>query len=170
MKNYFKNLLVISTFFLTLLITSCNKDEDNGASYSFKDQNLQGLIEGIAFDFKDGTASEGFEEGELFIKLINETEPSEEACEAFGTEKVNVIFSIPNQVGIYELSFSFSGSSNQTVSLVDNESDEIPLTVVATLGAVEILSISENQITGRMDARADGSSFVNGNFTADFCQ
>jgi hypothetical protein len=41
---------------------------------------------------------------------------------------------------------------------------------LASTGAVEILSISETQVSGRIDARIDDESFVNGNFTVNICK
>ena len=57
MKRTAKLILYTSALLTTLFITSCGKDDDeSGPSYEFIDQNLQGTIDGQAFDFGEGEA------------------------------------------------------------------------------------------------------------------
>ncbi|MEQ9404929.1 MAG: hypothetical protein RIM99_15160 [Cyclobacteriaceae bacterium] len=154
---------------LSLLFTiSCSSDDEQAeAAYDFIDQNAQGSIEGNDFNFGSGKISDSNAENELFIKLYDDSETFTDPCDALGLgEFVNVFFSIPKEVGLYELTASFSiDEEGQTVTLFNPATF---LNIVASDGAVEILTITAEQITGRIDARLD-NDFVNGNFTAIFC-
>ena len=78
-------------------------------------------------------------------------------------------FSVPNEVGIYKLKLNlncFTCADNFTVTLFEKDGS---MNFIATDGAVEILTISDTQVSGRIDARYDGNTFVNGNFTVSIC-
>lgn len=77
-----------------------------------------------------------------------------------------MFFTVPNEVGLYKLSFDLGSFSGQTVTLFDQQT---VLNTIATTGAIEILTITDTEVTGRVDARADKDNFVNGNFTVSFC-
>ena len=66
------------------------------------------------------------------------------------------------------LKFDFNDlEGSRTVTLFD---DEEVMNVIATEGAVEITSVTDTHVTGRIDARADEDNFINGNFTVPLCQ
>jgi hypothetical protein len=92
----------------------------------------------------------------------------EAPCEIFGFgEGDMVFFTVPNAVGLYKLKFSFSGGTdNQTATLFDTEET---LNVIATEGAIEILTITTAEVTGRLDVRSDANNYINGNFTVTLC-
>lgn len=168
MKNLLSFLLKICCLCIILLISSCGKD-DSGPSYNFLNQNLQGTIDGISFNSKGGIVSEGFEEGDFSIRIYDSEEDGN-VCDIFSSENVSIIFSITAEVGLYELSFDLNSFSGQTVTLLNpNGEGGIPQNNIATFGAVEILTITETELTGRMDARMDAENAVNGNFTVEFC-
>lgn len=168
MKNLLNSILLIVSLCSIILFSSCG-DDDSGPSYSFIDQNLQGVIDGISFTSQGGNFEEGFEEGKFSVSIYDISEEGD-ICDVFGTESVFVLFSIPEEVGLYELSFDLSSFSGQTVTLVNpNGANGIPQNNIASTGAVEILTVSDTEITGRMDARFDGDNNVNGNFTLIFC-
>ena len=145
---------------------SCG-DDDAGPNYEFKDQILQGKIEGKTYQFKDGYFEESFfEEDKFSIQMYDVNEP-DDACDVFSSDFVQVFFSIPKEVGLYKLKFNLSTFTGQTATLYDPDES---LNVIATEGAIEILTISETEITGRMDARADNRNFVNGDFSVISCQ
>lgn len=147
------------------IFISC-KNEDPEAKYNFKDQNLQGKVDGESYEFGDGHFEESqFESDKYSIDLYDASE-SEDACNLFFSEHVSVFFSIPKEVGVYKLFFNLSNFTGQTVTLYNPDGSQ---NNIATEGAVEILTVSDTQITGRMDARMDSDNNVNGNFTVDIC-
>ena len=152
-------LLILLSF---VLITSCGDDEDNGPKYEFKNQSLQGQIEGETWVFSSGIAEVSFfEETDLSFELSSET--FEDPCAEFILDGQKLLFDIPAVVGVYELSFSENG---HTVTLYNPDTN---LNSIAVSGAVEILTITETEVTGRIDARADSETFANGNFTVPYC-
>ncbi len=169
MKYQLKSILLLVTLSSTLIISSCGSDDDSGPSYEFIDQNLQGTIDGISFNSKGGFFDEGFEEGTIRMSIYDISEEGD-VCDIFGSESVFILFTIPETVGLYELSFDLSSFDGQTVTLVNpNGEGGIPQNNIASTGAVEILTVSETEVTGRMDARLDGDNSVNGNFSVIFC-
>jgi hypothetical protein len=147
----------------SLIGFSCKDDEDAKPKYEFKDQDLSGKIENVAWTYEEGTADANG--NTLSIDLfLDQVDP---VCELFGFPEGNqVFFTVPNQVGVYELKFDFSGSDNQTVTLFVPE--EV-LNIICSKGAIEILSISDTEVTGRIDARSDENNYINGNFTVVIC-
>ena len=151
---------------LCLLLASCSSDKEAPA-YSFTDQNLAGMIEGVDWSYGDGYADitgEG-ETAKLHVTLVL---PSEgEGCDILA-EGDRVFFSFPKYEGLHILKVDFDNiEASRTVTLFDSEET---MNVVATQGAVEITSISETEVKGRIDARAYDDNFVNGNFTVPLCQ
>ena len=161
MKKFSKIILLS----IALLSFACS-DDDEGPAYDFKDQTLQGLINSKSWAFVDGSAEiSAFDESKLSIELG--AVELEDPCDIFGFSGLRVFFSIDNEVGLKELNFSFE-EEGQTVTLFDPEGT---LNIIATAGAVEILSISSTEVSGRIDARSEGSDDgVNGNFTVSFCE
>lgn len=161
MTVFQKNIFPVLTLCLVIL-TSCG-DDDSGPAYSFDDQDLQGEIQGQDWVYLDGEAEESFFfDDQMSIELIQEE--IEQACGLFYSLESSVFFSVPYEEGLFEL--NLSGTTSQTVTLyVPDET----LNIIATGGAVEILSISETEISGRIDARYDEDNFINGNFTIPFC-
>lgn len=169
MNNQLKSILLTLGLFSVLFISSCGSDDESGPSYAFIDQNLQGIIDGISFESKGGYFDEGFESGTFSIRIYDTSEEGN-VCDIFGSEFVSILFSIPDEVGLYELSFNLESFSGQTVTLLNpNGEGGVPQNNIASIGAVEILTISETELTGRMDATLDAENTVNGNFTIIFC-
>ena len=171
MKRTAKLILCASALLTTLFITSCGKDDDeSGPSYEFIDQNLQGTIDGQAFDFGEGEAelTTNFDEEQvLALDLFDSNEEITDICEFFGFgDQVSVFFSITPEVGLYPLSINAKSFTGLTVTLFNPDG---AVNNISTEGAVEILSISDTQVRGRIDARFDSENNVNGNFTATFC-
>jgi hypothetical protein len=171
MKQLFSILIMAGV----IMFNSCSKDEDdndndkNQNSYEFKDQNLQGKIGGEAWNFKNGTAEVSyFDSSEIDIDLYQDT--SSNICNTYITDGDKIFLSVPHKVGVHELSIDFSSGNSQTVTLYDRENT---MNYIASQGAVEILTIdtsSSMTLTGRMDARVDDDTYVNGNFTVSFCK
>jgi hypothetical protein len=157
MKRYY------SLFVLTVALglTACGGDDDNSPSYKFKDQNAQGKINNTAFAYADGFADVDDEEINVTLTL----EQSGDICSNM-PEGNTVFFTVDNELKVSKLYFNLGTFEGQTVTLFQ---DEGTLNVIATKGAVEILSVTETEVTGRLDARADSDSFINGNFTVQRC-
>lgn len=153
-------------FSSTALLMSCSDDDEKGPSYSFKNQDLQGKIEGGSWTYADGyvetTTLEGVESLSVNLMLTQ----VDGACETFSVEGDQVLFTVPNEVGVYKLNFDLGSFSGQVVNLFDTETT---LNTFATKGAIEILTVTDTEVTGRIDARADKDNYVNGNFTVSFC-
>ena len=151
---------------LCLLLASCSSEEEAPA-YNFTDQELAGMIEGKDWSYGDGYADitgEG-ETSKLHVTLVL---PSDgEGCDILA-DGDRVMFSFPKYAGLHILKMDFDDIENsRTVTLFD---DEETLNVIATQGAVEITSITDTEVKGRIDARAYDDNFVNGNFTVPLCQ
>ena len=148
---------------------SCSKSDDSGdsssPSFSFSNQNAQGKIEGVAFNVEAARANASTfgNDSTFLIELYGDTATEPCLINGFGMDMV--FMHLPMEVGLYELSFSTTGTS-RTVTLYDTESST---NVISTDGAVEILEITDNVIKGRIDARYDGDNNVNGNFEARRC-
>ena len=149
-----------------MAMVACGEDEENGPSFEFINQNLQGSINGETWNFESGDAGEStFDEGQLFVTLYGTM--VEDPCEAFGVVGNSVFFSIPNEIGVHELHLNFEEGSGQTATLFD---DSETLNIIATEGAIELISNTNGTLTGRMDARGNDNSAVNGNFSVPICQ
>lgn len=161
-----KSILKFQIALVLTLLLACSDDDEKKSSYAFKDQDLAGEIEGDSWTYEDGFVEEGTFDGEEILDINLFLAQEDPACETFQREGDEVFFFVPNAVGLYKLSFDLNAFDGQTVTLLD---DEETLNVIATEGAIEILTITETEVTGRIDARADGQNFVNGNFTVSFC-
>ena len=152
MKTSIRLILISFSLCSILVITSCGGDDDSGPSYDFIDQNLQGTIDGLSFTFGEGTVEETTIEGEQMISfdLYHASEEFTDVCDFFGFgDEVSVFFFAPAEVGIYELSLDLSTFSGQTVTLFNPDG---AVNNIASIGAVEILTITDTEVTGRMDA------------------
>ncbi len=172
MKHFYISFNVLCTICLLGLLglTSCNDDNDDGSTgHSFLDQNMSGMIDGISFNFKAGSADIEMEENTMdldFFDVNEENDGSDDFCGFFGFgENVKVFFFIKNEVGLYNLELN-TDLTGQTVTLFNPDGAQ---NFISADGAVEILSISETEVKGRIDAKFDKENFVNGNFTLSVC-
>lgn len=152
-------------FGLSAIILSCGDDEK--PSYSFKHQDLSGKIGNVAWQYGDGYAEiYGMENNsqlqvDLFIELDGE------GCNVL-PEGDEVLFTVPNKIGVYKLKADLNDLENgHFVNLFEEKNT---MNHLAARGAIEILSITESKVTGRIDATFDDESFINGNFTVGICQ
>lgn len=101
----------------------------------------------------------------LHVTLVLPSE--DEGCDIM-PDGDRVFFTLPSNTGVHLLKFDFNDlEGSRTVTLFD---DEEVMNVIATEGAVEITSVTDTHVTGRIDARADEDNFINGNFTVPLCQ
>ncbi|SKC55365.1 hypothetical protein [Ohtaekwangia koreensis] len=160
-----KNFLFLSM--LSIAAFSCKEDVEDPA-YNFKEQNLTGKIDNTDWAYQTGYASQdgSNSEGTIYITLVQGH--TGEGCSTW-PEGDHVFFTLPNATGLYKLKFDFNNwdaEDNQIVTLFDQESTTNNF---ATEGAVEITEITSTQISGRIDARSEDDTFVNGNFTVTIC-
>jgi hypothetical protein len=149
------------------ILLSCN-DEVEKPSHNFKNQNLSGKIGNTSWTFNDGYADVyGIDEdSQVSFDLFQEAEEGE-GCSALSKGN-EVLFTLPNKVGLYLLNFELNDFESSIVVNLFEEDGYV--NHLASTGAVEITSISETQVSGRIDAKIDDKSFVNGNFTVNICK
>lgn len=165
MKKRFVYLTLL--FIAVSVLFSCSKDDDTERGYKFKDQIMQGEIEGDNWVFASGTAEiDYWDEDQLSLMFY--AEASDDPCNEFLSGN-KVMCTIPNAVGLYKLNFNFSGDNIQTVTLFHEAS---VMNTVASEGAIEIMLIDLQNgiIEGRIDAYGDKNDFVNGNFSLSYCE
>ena len=152
--------------FSLAILFSC-KDEEEKPTHTFKNQNLSGKIGNTSWTLNDGYADVyGIDEqSQVSVDLFMEAEEGE-GCSALAKGN-EVLFTLPNKVGLYLLKFELNDFENSVVVNLFEEDGYI--NNLASTGAVEITAISDTQVSGRIDARIDEESFVNGNFTVDIC-
>lgn len=165
-----KPLSLLAILFCVFLF-SCDNDDASDTlgvenSYSFNDVSLQGKIDGKDWSLIDGYARKNpFDSSQFSLELLEET--VEDDCPVLsGSNLPRVFFSIPANVGLYELRLSSGGERSQTLTLFEPSQT---LNTIASQGAIEILTVADSQITGRIDARFDENNFINGNFLVTVC-
>lgn len=171
LKQWTFGLFVCLAMFSTLTFVSCSSDDDeeedpqNECLADFSAGAATGLFMGDPFTVVTGTATENFADATEFrITLYGETVMGD-ACDGFNFEKPDstIIFTVPMEIGVYDILFSNSVTFNDA-SVVNEVTAE-----VSTCGAIEILSISETEVTGRIDAKRNTDSELNGTFTLERC-
>jgi len=159
-----KRIIPFSLFLLVIpfLFLTCNLTEEGGGG-DFIDQTLQGTIAGSSWTFAAGVAEiSPFDETELAFDLYH-IEAAGTPCDfgAFSATQIVILFSVPNEVGLYNLGL------DQSVTIYDGTTNYI-----VTTGKLEILTIDTTtnmQVTGRLVAEYDSSYTVNGNFSVTYC-
>ncbi|MDA0196784.1 MAG: hypothetical protein O2887_17150 [Bacteroidetes bacterium] len=151
----------------TILLMPCGDDGSKSPKIDFKNQSLQGVVNKTPWQFVTGTAEiSPFDAGKLSIDMTAEavTDP----CNTFFFEGLRVFFSVTNEVGLYEFALDFNNpDASQTITLYDPDGS---LNTIITEGALEILTITSTEVTGRIDGRYDDDNYVNGDFTVPFCE
>ncbi len=152
------------------MLFACSKDDSSSDTYTatFKSQPAQGKIKGAPFQYIAGKFEQDyFDETDYLIELYDKSDFDTVGlggmCSVvfYGT-KLGVDFNIPKKEGRYEL------SDEQYVTFITGEMNvALPR---ATKGAIEILKISDTQIVGKVDAYLSDETYVNGEFTVEFCK
>jgi len=152
-----KNILLASV--LGSLLAACG---GGGSPPEFIDQTAQGEIDGVPWVIGDGFASVD-SDGSMSIDLV--LPQTETGCDIFVASGDEVIFSVPTaDPALYQLEASLTG---QTVTLF---ADATVNNFIATSGQIEIQTVTETTVTGRIAAEFDSSTYVNGNFEIPRCQ
>lgn len=160
--------IFLFTILIGFTVVSCKKDDPDPASYSFIDQNAQGKIGNENWEVQNGFADAEPSDNTLRLTMVQTT--GVDGCSIM-PDGNQVFFYVPKAIGVYKLNFdinNWESEENQTVTLYR---DSDGMNFIASKGAIEILSISDNLVTGRMDARAESEddTFVNGNFSLTIC-
>jgi hypothetical protein len=165
MKTHMQNILSVAVI---VFFISCNSSDDavSVEVEGFKDQNLQGSIDGISWQAASGRAkTNSFSGDKYWINIIDKT--LADPCSEFNFEGDRVFFSVPMEVGLYPIEISSNADDRQTVTLFKSSES---LNIIATVGAVEVLTLTDDFMTGRIDAVGGLGSFVNGNFSVPICK
>ncbi|MGB0404506.1 MAG: hypothetical protein ACPGEG_10450 [Salibacteraceae bacterium] len=165
-------------FSLALVVfASCKKDDDSEDStsepkYEFKNQVLQGQIEGEPWVFASGKFKlDTFfvSEGEYKVELYPITDSN--MCDYFfNADTDRVILTVPLVIGINELNIDLSGNTDsETITLLDNETFT---NVISHIGAYEVVRIdtAAGEMELKIDAQYDDQNFINGNCTISYCR
>lgn len=153
---------------LMFSIFSCSSDDDNPQNTctpEFASGTATGMFMGSIFTFVEGTASENFADSTEFRFTLYGEEVMGDACDGFNFDKpdLSIIFSVPKEVGVYNLGSEYTVTFNDA-SVVNQVNAD-----AAICGAVEIISVSNTEIMGRLDADANEASMLNGVFTVERC-
>lgn len=162
MKRIFRITLFHSLLAISLFSFLACADDDPSPTCKFKDQNVQGEINGETFVLEKGFANIYNDELSIQLYTIGEIAGNEVCYSIFFGTKVNASFRVPNKVGLYEIS-----PDNQPVRFYDPAES---LNIKATQGFVEILTITSTQVTGKIVAGTGKNSCINGNFSITFCE
>jgi len=167
--------MLCAALFSTLTFTACSDDnddpdpeEENNCEPEFATAVATGSFMGSAFTIVEGTADEDpFEADKYRYNLYGEAVTGD-PCDGFNFDKpkLSIIFSVPKEVGVYNLGVAAGNSVTFNDATVVNE----VTADVAVCGAVEIISVSATEISGRVDAFANSNSDLNGVFTVQLCQ
>ena len=122
----------------------------------------RGEIGGVPRTFAFGMATAEGASDLSFYLLTGAAMPT---CDA-GLEGDSVSFSLPNQVGTYELFSNDEFFGGLLVNLFEQATFSNNLT---DDGAIEIVTITATEVAGRIVANFDDETYVNGNFTAVIC-
>lgn len=146
---------------LTASLVSCKDDDDDDKpSYSFKDQEAQGKIGNESWTYTDGYAT-----NDQFFVINLTLDEGETGCGISDPKKDRVSFIAEFETKVYQLG---TGSTVYTVTLTDAEN--LQDQHISIEGAIEITSVTDTHVSGKLDARFDEENFINGNFTVPICK
>lgn len=178
-----RNKLLLTLLCSSILLFSCKKDEDDDSTNSnytpsYLNQNLQGKIDGGAWELSAGNVNSGesFSDSTKISHFFTASDTSDsDSCLTSYYGSTKILFSIEDanellSVGSHKLKLEFNSTNNKTVTFYTFK-DGTSYNWVATKGAYEILSVDTAQglVTGRMDVEYDKNNYVNGNFTMKYC-
>ncbi|MBV6645047.1 MAG: hypothetical protein KI790_06345 [Cyclobacteriaceae bacterium] len=151
---------------MVAIVVSCS-DDDVAKDSEFIDQVAQGKIKGA--DFEAGTysrAEEADNQTNLYFSIRDKGAVYDNPCGFHGFDGSGEIrFTVPNQTGLYKL--GAESDENRKVSLYHSGSNS---TTSVSSGSIQITSISEQTISGKIAVTLDEDNTINGNFNAAFCK
>jgi hypothetical protein len=153
------------------MFAACKKDENVTINSpqspnieEIKTGVLDGVFNGNAWTFMSGRVKKDqFRPGRFVLDLWESTEA--EPCKIFfPTSQRNLITSIPDTAGSFEL----GNETNVTFSSYSSANGSENL--VATEGMIVIDEVTADSVKGKLLARFDGSNIVNGSFSLTMCK
>lgn len=151
---------------LTILIPfaeSCKKKDKEATipPHNFLNQNMQGKLDGKPWTFVSGSKASLMGTNILFF--TDTVSKYYDTCTfgGYGVHRLDLTTAAAIEPKLYAIgSGGFYGKfrvANTTVEYKD------------ATGAIEITSVSNGLITGKIDARVNDDNYVNGNFTIRYC-
>ncbi len=163
-------LLCFAALFSILSIVACGDDdpEEDNCTADFATTTASGSFMGSTFTVIDGFAEEDFADENNYRITLYGNPVMGDACDGFNFDRpaLSIIFSVPKEVGVYDLGIAAGNTVTFNDASVVNEVNAD----IATCGAVEIVSVAGDQVTGNIDAFANADSDLNGTFAVELCQ
>lgn len=159
-----KSVVNLICFTLLLFCVACSDDDE--PSTNDLENPASGIIGGVDWQFDLGTAF--FEEidNKYTINLLGIAEGADnDGCNIIFPGEEYVRFTVDAEVGRTDIPFEFSA---QGVKFYPDRS--VGGFELATDGYVEITAITDNQVTGVLDATLDSNNQVSGSFVVTICQ
>ena len=130
--------------------------------YEFKEQDLQGEIENVSWVYLSGVARSSLSSNDTLSIGIYNIE-LDKPC-SYAVSEAGVLFNIPKKEGLFVLNADWNNF--QAITLYNGIDKKYALG-----GAIEIIKIDSvaSFIEGRIDARVDNNSYINGNFLIPLC-
>lgn len=178
MKHILKNFLRANLIFAVVTLSSCT-DESVDPSQNPPDDtsdlvetDIQGMINGVSFQSKGGSVEIAPDVGndanntqDLFIQLFNKNDQND-VCDFTFRNTDYVVLRPPSEVGVHELFIDEETGFYQSVSFVAIGSTD---NFNSYNGFIEIISIDDNNVIGKIDATLDSNFWIKGTFVVDFC-
>ena len=181
----FKSLIALAILGL-MVFNSCGTDEDIDPSFKveYKNQDLQGKIDGMEWSYQNGAAfsaktiNEFFHTVTIYDTLGDTLTGDSLICLVNPVDSTpRIIFSMNNDSALFQLGETKLFHDPLQPALTINikfsfyDADSVKQLVTASEGAYEILKVdtTDNYIEGRMHVRANDKNWVNGNFRIVYC-
>ncbi|MFC2080308.1 hypothetical protein ACFLRQ_02415 [Bacteroidota bacterium] len=131
-----------------------------GKKYTFSDDAVSGKAGGTDVVFSYGRTMYKELFGKPVIKYNLYTDDVD-VCNNFPGSEYQVMFNLPQDTGLYELDMKTS----VTINWGSNN-------IICFDGAIHIVNInlSDNTITGKIDAKSGEENYINGTFTVPVCK
>ncbi|MEP0986549.1 hypothetical protein [Ekhidna sp.] len=178
MKQIYKNFLRANLIFALAILSSCT-DESIDPTQNIPDEetdevvtDIDGMINGVSFQSKGGsveiaadTGNDANDTQDLFIQLFDKNDPND-VCDFTFRSTDAVSFRPPAEVGVYDLFADeeagyYQGVTFHVIGATENYN--------GYNGFIEIISINDTNVIGKIDATLDGNFWIKGTFAVDFC-
>lgn len=159
-----KDCIKLLVLFFAIGTYSCSGDEEKEPSFEFINQDAAGKINNVSWSYADGLAVV-FSKGRVTQVSVSLALKQDKAgCDMDYPVGDWIFFGVPSVVGLYKL--SSDGDDSYEVQL--NKGDGLG-NFIAKNGVIEILSISDTKVSGRLNVKYDNKNYVNGNFIVSIC-
>jgi hypothetical protein len=179
------NSLYVLSLLGLLIFNSCDSGEEIDPSFkvNYKNQDLQGKIDGLEWNYQSGsvfsapTGNEFFHTFTILDTLGDTLIGDSLVCLNLVDSTPRIIFVMNTDSALVQLGETKLFHDPLQPSLTINikfsfyDADTVKQFVTASQGAYEILNVdtTDNFIEGRMHVKANGKNVVNGNFRIPYC-